>query len=107
MPVKHARSCLALIQFVAMLQIFVGWIVLPAEMHSGDSAIETVIMNAPKDEQLRAHIMQWHDGEVILAARWIVSLGVIQLVISTVTVLVMNRATDAASKRTRPDATAV
>ena len=56
-------------------------------------------MNAAKDERLRAHIMQWHDGEVSLAERRIVGLGVVQLVISTVTVLVMNRTTDVASKK--------
>jgi hypothetical protein len=92
---KSLASLLALIQFSAILQIFIGFVVLPAAMHRGDS----VILGTIDNDDLRARISRWHDREVRFASRWLYGFGVVQLVLSSVAVLAANHGRDSAAEK--------
>jgi hypothetical protein len=81
------RSWLAVIQFVAIAQIVLGWLVLPGIMHSADSAILDTI----NDQELRQRVRKWHDKEVLFASRWMTGFGIVLLTLATAAVWTGNQ----------------
>jgi hypothetical protein len=78
----RTKSWLAIIQFIALVQIVLGLAVMPGMMHSGDSAI----LDPIKDEALRTRIRQWHDKDVRFATRLMTGSGVVLLIVATAAV---------------------
>jgi hypothetical protein len=74
------RSLIALVQLVFLIQIALGWMILPAIMTSGDSAVFPYI----REDRVREMAITHHESNVRYSTRALVASGSIGFILITV-----------------------
>jgi len=76
---SYSKSLIALVQFVFLIQIALGWFILPIMMTSSDSAVFSQI----REDKVHLTVVKYHKSKVRTASNAFVASGALGFVLIT------------------------